>query len=74
MHRKRLKVAQGFSARETLETELGAFTAKLSPSGKATFEVAGSEQDDTVLSLSMAVLAAKTRLANAVHQVKIIGF
>ena len=62
MHRKRLQVAQGFAARETLATELAAFTAKLSPSGKATFAAAGSEHDDTVLSLSMAVLAAKTRL------------
>jgi len=73
MHRKRLKVAQGFAARETLETELSAFTAKLSPSGRATFEAAGSEHDDTVLSLSMAVLAGKTRFGSVARQIPILG-
>jgi hypothetical protein len=67
-------VAQGFAARETLETELSAFTAKLSASGRATFEAAGSEHDDTVLSLSMAVLAAKTRFHNTARLVPVIGF
>jgi hypothetical protein len=61
MHRKLLRVAQGFAARETLQAELAAFTARLSPSGRATFEAAGSEHDDTVLSLALAVLAAKHR-------------
>jgi hypothetical protein len=61
MHRNRLKVAEGFAARETFRDELQAFTAKLSNSGRATFESAGSEHDDTVSSPSMAVLAAKTR-------------
>lgn len=74
MHRKRLKIAQGFAARETLQTELAAFTAKLSPSGKATFAAAGSEHDDTVLSLSMAVLAAKTRFNGVARLVPIIGY
>src|SRR5271166_1339587 len=59
MHRKLLKVAQGFAARETLAAELAAFTAKLSPSGRATFEAAGAEHDDTVLSLGLAIIAAK---------------
>ena len=63
MHRNRLKVAAGFAARETLQTELAAFHAKLSASGRATFSAAGQEHDDTVLSLSMAILAAKTRFA-----------
>lgn len=61
MHRKRLKIAQGFAARETLANELAAFTARLSPSGRATFEAAGNEHDDTVLSLSLALIAAKNR-------------
>lgn len=74
MHRNPLKVAQGFAARETLATELAAFTAKLSPTGKASFEAAGSEHDDTVLSPSMAVLAAKTRLAMTPRLVPLIGF
>jgi hypothetical protein len=74
MHQKRLKVAQGFAARETLETELSAFTAKLSASGRATFEAAGAEHDDTVLSLSMAVLAAKTRFQNTARLVPVLGF
>jgi hypothetical protein len=47
MHRKLLKVASGFPARETLQNELAVFTARLSPSGRATFEAAGSEHDDT---------------------------
>ena len=61
MHRKRLKIAQGFAAREKLAAELAAFTARLSPSGRATFEAAGSEHDDTVLSLCIAFVAAKNR-------------
>jgi hypothetical protein len=69
MHRDRLKVAQGFQARERLETELGAFQAKLSDSGRATFAAAGSEHDDTVLSLAMAITVAKASLANTVRQI-----
>jgi hypothetical protein len=51
----------GAAVRETLRDELQAFIPKLGNSGRATFEAAGSAHDDTVLSLSMAVLAAKTR-------------
>ena len=58
MHNRIIKVAN-FPARERLEAELQAFTARLSPSGRATFAAAGAEHDDTVLSLSMAVVAAK---------------
>lgn len=61
MHQRRLKIAQGFAARETLEDELAAFTAKLSPSGRATFEAAGGEHDDTVLSLAIGVVVVKHR-------------
>jgi hypothetical protein len=59
MHRKRLQVAQGFQARDRLEIELGAFQAKIGDSGRATFQASGTEHDDTVLSLSMAILAGK---------------
>lgn len=61
MHQKTLHVAQGFAERETLATELAAFTARLSASGRASFEAAGSEHDDTVLSLAMAIFVAKNR-------------
>jgi hypothetical protein len=70
----RLKVAEGFSAREVLRDELQVFTARLSNSGRATFEAMGREHDDTVLSLSLAALAAKTRFQNTVRQIPIIGF
>ena len=73
MHRKRLKVAQGFADRETLATELASFTARLSPSGRASFSAAGSEHDDTVLSLSMAVLAGKERFGSTPRLVPILG-
>ena len=73
MHRNRLKVAAGFQARETLQTELAVFHAKLSASGRATFAAAGQEHDDTVLSLSMAILAAKTRFGQDFDAAKVLG-
>jgi hypothetical protein len=60
LHQRRLQVAQ-FAQRDVLEKELAAFTAKLSASGRASFEAAGSEHDDTVLSLALAVFAGKNR-------------
>lgn len=74
MHRKRLHVAQGFRDRETLQTELEQFTAKLSASGRATFNAAGEFHDDTVLSLSMAIVAAKNWFANGISLVRFTGF
>ncbi|WP_428490126.1 hypothetical protein [Rhodopila sp.] len=62
MHQRRLSVAQ-FGARDVLERELSAFTAKLSASGRASFEAAGSEHDDSVLALALATFAAKHRPA-----------
>lgn len=66
MHKNRLKVATGFQARETLENELGAFQATLSDSGRATFAAAGSAHDDTVMSLGMAITAAKAQFTGGV--------
>jgi hypothetical protein len=59
MHHKVLHIAQGFAERETLATELAACTARLLPSGRASFDAAGSEHDDAVLSLAMAIFVAK---------------
>ena len=74
MHRNRVKVAEGFSARETLRDELFAFTARLSPSGRATFEAAASEHDDTVISLAFCIFGAKQRFGGVVRVVPITGF
>jgi hypothetical protein len=60
MHQGRLKVAQ-FAEREVLGDELASFTAKVSASGRASFEAAGQDHDDTVLSLAMAVFTAANR-------------
>ena len=67
MHRQRLKIAQGFQEREQLLTELQAFTAKLSASGRATFAAAGTEHDDEVLSLSLALFAATQRSGESIR-------
>ncbi len=61
MHQKRIKVAQGFRDREVLAEELANFTARVSPSGRATFEAAGDRNDDALLSLALAVFASKHR-------------
>ncbi len=59
MHQKRLKIAQGFAEREQLANEMASFTARLTASGRATFEAAGDEHDDSVMSLSYSILVAK---------------
>jgi hypothetical protein len=48
MHRKRLQIAQGFRERETLEEELRASAARVSPSRRASFEAQEGHHDDTV--------------------------
>jgi hypothetical protein len=64
MSQKRLQVAQGFRDREVLQEELQNFQARISPSGRASFEAASDGHDDTVLSLALAVTAAKAQFAN----------
>lgn len=73
MHQKRLKIAQGFAEREQLANEMAAFTARLTASGRATFEAAGDEFDDSVMSLSYSILAAKNR-PKPIRIQKNIGF
>ena len=60
LEQRRLVVAN-FPGREILEREMLAFSAKLSASGRASFEAAGGEHDDTVLSVAMAVFTANHR-------------
>jgi len=61
LHRKLLQVAGGLEERETLAEELAAFTARLSASGRASFEGKGGEHDDSVIPLSIGCYAAMNR-------------
>jgi hypothetical protein len=59
--RGRVRVAQGLSERETLAHELVESQARLSKSGRASFEASSGASDDTVLSLSLGVYCAKNQ-------------